>query len=302
MKNLFSMKTISLAAVASIALLVSCSKTTENPLNSTDSQNVNSEAVAASSTDESADMTSSVVAGVSDSKLNSGSRIAGKIAGNLFDPRLAGATITITPSPNSTIDNPSGTITIDFGTGQTVNGVTRKGIISIAYMGKRWTEGSYRTITYSDYYRNDVKVGGSYKVTNVSQDSSSTFIFHHQLTDGLLSFPDQTTVSRNADYNVVWDFVKGTVSIENSGGTSSGTTATGTTRKGKDYTMTIVTSLVYKAECLASKVNIPVSGEKKITTGNITYDINYGDGGCDNTVTVTIAGKKVTITSTSNGN
>ncbi|MGC4022355.1 MAG: hypothetical protein QM734_10590 [Cyclobacteriaceae bacterium] len=301
-KNVFSLKTLAVIMVAGIGMLASCSKSnSDSPLGGTDSQNVNSESVAASSTDESADMSSSVVGGVSDTKLSEGSRVSGHIEGGLFDARLAGATITITPNADSVkAGKVYGTITIDFGTGITVNGVTRKGVINIVYWGHRWAAGSYRTLTYSNYYRNDIKVDGTFKITNVSSDSTTQFTFHHQLTGGLLTFPDATgtTVQRNSDYLVVWDFSAKTISIENSGATS----ATGVTRKGLDYSMNIISALVYKASCRTSGVFIPVSGEKTITTDSKTYDINYGDGTCDNSIIVTIGNKSVTITADSNGN
>src|SRR5882672_1384601 len=126
MTNVITMKSLSATALAGILVLASCSKTSD-VLNSNDVQNVNSESVADSYTNETSDMGSSVVSNVTNTQYGNG-RVSATILTGLEsrDGRLAGATITLTPDGNSTKDNPSGVITIDFGAGVATNGVTRK--------------------------------------------------------------------------------------------------------------------------------------------------------------------------------
>ncbi|GHN01727.1 hypothetical protein WSM22_32160 [Cytophagales bacterium WSM2-2] len=302
MKNVLSLRSLSIAVIAGI-VMVSCKKTDENPLNSSDSQNVNSESVADAATNEVADMGNSIVVNVTPTQYG-GSRVAGDVLKDMDkkDGRLAGATITITRGIGSTKDNPSGTITIDYGTtGVTTNGVTRKGIITITYSGKKNVATAYRTMSFTNYSRNGVAFDNamSYKVTNV-QDSTK---FHHVLTGGKLTFPDQTTITRATDFMITINYTAKTVTLSATDGTQNtinGHSAKGSTREGKEYTMDITAGIVYKAECLSTTV-IPVQGTKTITAGLLSYTIDYGTGTCDNTITITIAGKTVTITASADG-
>ncbi|MBS1508484.1 MAG: hypothetical protein JSS79_17730 [Bacteroidetes bacterium] len=290
-------KSLSGLAFAGLVTLASCNKSTDSPLSSTDSQNVNSESVSDSYASESSDLGNSVVSNVTSTQLATG-RTEGKITGlEAKDPRLAGATITITPT--GTKDAPAGTITIDFGTGVTTNGVTRVGQIILTYSGKKGVAGSTRTVGYNGYSRNDVKFDNNMKftITNVTDST----VFHHVLTGGALTFPDNTTILRISDYYVTLDYSAKTLTLSATPN-YTGHSASGTTRAGKSYTMDITKPLVYKSECAAAKVFIAASGTKSITAGLLTYTIDYGDGVCDNTVTITVGGKTVTITASSNGN
>ncbi|MBI1770406.1 MAG: hypothetical protein HYR67_18710 [Bacteroidetes bacterium] len=306
MKKVFSMRSLSIAAVAAIAMLA-CSKKDDNPLSSTDSQNVNSESVSASTSSETSDLGNSVIGNVSDTQLAS-ARESGKIDGlGLKDRRLLGATITI--SGTGTRTNPSGTVTIDFGTGVTTDGITRKGKIIIEYHGRRLQPNSTRSITFNGYYRNSVKVEGTYSVTvsdSTKTNTDVTISFDHT-TNLTLTFDGGTTITRTATFTAVWDYVisnptQSTITHKTGGG------ATGSTRKGDTYTMAITKDLVYRADCFAAGFALPLTGTKTIsvvhsgaTTGNL-YTIDYGTTTCDNTVTVTFNGKSKTITVGNDGN
>ena len=67
--------------------------------------------------------------------------------------------------------------------------------------------------------------------------------------------------------------------------------------------MTITNHLVYSRSCeLNSKVFIPVSGTKHLMVDKKEVVIDYGDGSCDNTITVTINGKTKTEILSDKGN
>ena len=303
MKNVITMKSLSSAMVAGILMLTSCSKNND-VLNSGDTQNVNSESVSDSYTSETSDMGTSVVSNISPTRYGSG-RVDGAVTGlGDKDSRLTGATITITPGPNSTKDNPNGVITIDFGAdGKTTNGVLRKGKILISYSGRKNAGQSTRTLRYDGYSRNGVVFDNLMVFTQTNTATAGTVDsthFHHVLDGGKLTFPDGTTILRQANFDVTLDYVAKTLTL--SANANALHSASGTTRAGKEYTMDINTPLVYKTECLATKVYIAVSGEKTITAGLVAYKINYGDGVCDNTVTITVGGKSATITVSGEGN
>jgi hypothetical protein len=302
MKQVLKMK-VAVVLLAGLAVLGSCKKTDDTVLSSDDTQNVNSESVSASTSSETSDLANSVISNVSDTQLSSG-RIEGAINGlGLKDKRLEGATITITGT--GTKDNPSGTITIVFPSpGVTTNGVTRVGTINVQYAGRRLQPGSTRTITFDNYYRNSVKVDGTYAVSVTDSTLTNTdFIVTFAHTTNLtLTFPDTKTVTRSATYTAVWDYkiadpTKSTITHK------AGGTAEGTNRKGRPYVMTIDTDIVYRADCFAAGFGLPYTGTKTILVNNlVTYKIDYGTDTCDDTVTITFGGKTVTITVAKDGN
>ncbi|HET9486660.1 MAG TPA: hypothetical protein VFO54_04475, partial [Chryseosolibacter sp.] len=68
-------------------------------------------------------------------------------------------------------------------------------------------------------------------------------------------------------------------------------TASGTTRGGRNYSVMLLDDLIYKRHC-----GIAVSGVKKFTLdGEKEITIDYGDGTCDTTFTITINGVSRTI-------
>jgi hypothetical protein len=297
MKQVLKMKA-AVVLLAGLAVLGSCKKTDDTVLSSDDTQNVNSETVADTQISETSDLSSSVVTNVTNTQYATG-RITGVIDGLASkDPRLTGAVITITPGSNSTKDNPNGTIVIDFGAGQTYNGVTRKGQIIITYSGKKGVTGSTRTLGYNGYSRNGIAFDNGMTFTHTNITDST--VFHHVLDGGKLTFPDNTTITRVANYDVTLDYINKTLTLSAHNGASH--SAAGVNRKGKEYTMDIITPIVYKAECATSKIFLAASGKKTISAGLITYTIDYGDGTCDNTVTITVGGKTITITASADGN
>jgi hypothetical protein len=310
MKNVFTLKTLAIV-LAGVAGLGSCSKNTDPVLSTDDSQSVNTESLADTHINETSDMASVTVGSLTNTTYGTGARVDGTpidITSKVTDPRLAGATITLTINSGSTRDYPSGTITIDFKSGVTTNGVTRKGQIIITYNGRKDMGQSTRVLGYNGYSRNGVLFDNAMTFTHTNmaaQGAMDSTHFHHVLSSGKLTFPDNTTIVRATDFDVTLAYDNTTKKITtltlsaHSGATHS---ATGINRKGKDYTMDITKPIVYMADCAKQGIFLAASGSKTITAGLITYTIDYGTGTCDNTLTITVGGKTITITASADGN
>ncbi|NJN42253.1 MAG: hypothetical protein HC811_08570 [Flammeovirgaceae bacterium] len=68
-------------------------------------------------------------------------------------------------------------------------------------------------------------------------------------------------------------------------------TASGINRHGVEYSMEIIKPLVYKRRCVFElKIVLPVEGTKVFTSEGKEVIIDFGDGECDNLVTVTVNG------------
>jgi hypothetical protein len=283
-----------------LVLFVGACDNASDILSASDTQNLNAELTSGSYTDESADISTSLMSHITNTQL--GARVDGNISIN-NDDRLSCATITLTPTGTKEI--PQGIITIDFGSGCTDNrGVTRTGIITIAYHGKRWMYNSYRYITFSNFKRNGVQIDGKDSVINTTNDTTGTSLtFKHVIIDGQLTFPDGKIVTRDQSLSHQWNY-NGTLTIaDDEWLTLEGGAADGKTKSGSSYEMAITRTLVRKASCaLTNKIFIPVSGTKTIVVDGNEYVIDYGSGACDNDVTVTFKGKAKTITVNNNDN
>ena len=173
-------------------------------------------------------------------------------------------------------------ITIDFGDGCVgLWDQTRAGKIIITVDGFRRIEGSTRTLTFDEYYFNGIKIEGTKVTENLGENEYGNVVFSATLTEGMLTFPNETVVTREfyrerewvAGYDtpVIWDdecFVTGY--------------ASGTTYKGLAYENTIKSALHWKRVC-----RFFVSGVIEISREGIEpFELDYGDGECDAVATL----------------
>lgn len=300
LKSSIVLKAASTVAIALVLLVSSCKKDTEL-LNASDTQNLNSEAVSDSYSDENNDISNIAIGGVTDLQY-AGARTEGDPVTNLgdLDDRLKCATVTITRT--GTKDTPAGNIVVDFGSGCTDGrGVIRKGKITITYSGKRFLPGSTIVTTFQDFYRNGVKVEGVHTLTNTQANLTSFPKFTVVIAGGKLTFPDGKTITREQNFTREWQ--RATNPTQDKWVILAGSSASGTNKSGKTYSMNVTKDLVYSRACqISNKVFIAVSGTKVFVTDSRTYTVDYGNGDCDNDITVSVNGVSKTITVNADGN
>ena len=106
-----------------------------------------------------------------------------------------------------TVDKPDSTnfpktITIDYGEGCSIvvkgDTITRSGIIQI-YITDRWfVEGAERTVTFIDFFINEVQVSGSISVTNLGLNDDGNMVFEVIVDDGEISYSDTLVYTRKS--------------------------------------------------------------------------------------------------------
>jgi hypothetical protein len=193
--------------------------------------------------------------------------------------------LTVTVHDNNTGDFWPRSWTLDFGTEncESFNGYMRRGKINVSLSDWWRHEGSLREVTFEDFYFDDNKLEGVKTILNTGLNDAGNMSFTKKLSGGKISYADGTSMS--------WDSEKHSELIE--GGntfifaddvwsvTGSGS---GVNIDSKNYTMSITTPLIYKNGCF-----YPVSGVISIETdGEETKTIDYGNGECDNLISVTI--------------
>ena len=177
----------------------------------------------------------------------------------------------------------SGSLKVDFGTGcEDPRGNLRKGSIIVEREGAWNVQGSYWTITFLAYSINGVSIEGTRTVTVVSV-TDSLITYDITLIGGIITWPDGRVatreVNRRREHERHENHLLDRLIIYG--------TAQGSLCNGRGYFIEIVEPLIYDRSCVALGVIIPVKGKKFIKHGNRELTVDYGDGTCDNFVTLT---------------
>lgn len=192
-------------------------------------------------------------------------------------------TMMVTDScPSVTFTHPSDNtwpkvITVDYGAGcEGTNENFRKGKIIIEITAPRMTVGSKRTVTFVDYYFNNIKVEGTQVLENMGYNESQNLLISVTLTGGKLILPDQKTIVRTTAHQREWTAGLLTRNIWDDECLITGT-ATGVNINGVAYTNTITSALHWKRACrflVAGVIKMEREGKEAI-------ELNYGTGECD---------------------
>ncbi len=229
---------------------------------------------------------------LSDDIYSTGGRVANSRLVSLNDSRFAcsGVAVTVTPDPKSTLEKPMVTILIDFGDACTdAQGNVRKGRIKVQIEGHRFRPGSTVVATFQQYYINGIALFGIRKLTNISTSTAGVPRFSIELTNAMAIWPDGTQTLRQNCVARTWlraiNPLNDAIVVENCDGMA--VAATGTNRLGREYQIRILEPMLFKRGC-----PIAVKGVKEITDlrNNKVMIINYGEGECDRTITLTIDG------------
>jgi hypothetical protein len=97
------------------------------------------------------------------------------------------------------------TITIDYGTACTgwfEN--TRSGKIIIEITGPRLEKDSKKSVSFDNYFFNDIQVEGTKEVVNMGYNTNQNMEFSVKLSNGNLTFPDGSTIERSFEHMKEW--------------------------------------------------------------------------------------------------
>jgi hypothetical protein len=290
MKTNMLLKSTSYLIIAAVALISSCKD--EERITAKDTQDITEEAETDTYFQDMDDMAG---VAVSSDAATAGGRVAsGARSITVNDDRFkcTGIVVTIEPASTSTVDVPKGKITVDFGTtGCTdLRGNVRTGKLFFTYNGKRFQPGSTVITTSENYTINGIKLGGTRTLTNVSTSTSDAPKFNIVLTGGTATFEDGTSATRESNITTQW--IRATNPLEDKLIIDQSSVASGNTRGGRAYQVSLLKQLEFKRAC-----GVAVSGIKKyVIDGTKEITIDYGDGTCDKSITITVNGITRSIT------
>ena len=182
-------------------------------------------------------------------------------------------------------DEENNVLTIDFGDGcEGPGGRVRVGKIIVSYNLRKLEPGAYREVTFEDFSVDGTMIEGTRRVENISESMEDNPKFQITVVGGKMTFEDGTFATRQTNRTREW--MRASSPLEDEAWIEG--TASGSRRDGVSYSVEIIEKLVYARRCKAGGVFIPVSGVKEITSGDNTAVVDYGNGDCDNEVTVTI--------------
>lgn len=204
------------------------------------------------------------------------------------------------PCATLTNDTENFIFTIDFGSGCVgPYGRTRSGKIIVAYEGSLHDGFSDRIITFENYVVNNREISGQIELRNTMENLDGSRLSTKKLVDFKVEFPNGHSVSYNGERNRLW--TEGVMDEDPSNNVFEITgSVTGTWSTGRTFTHTIVEPIISKWSCAAEGGFARVAGvvEVQRLNGfvNRTRITDYGDGTCDNEITITIGQRVYTIT------
>lgn len=291
--NVVRINALAYGALAGLLLMASCSEDAVE-FSAIDSENVQDEAITESFYEDADDM--STVALYADPETAGGRVSSGARSIAVNDLRFQCATVVFERAPNSTTENPIGTITVTFdGNCQDARGNKRSGKLIIAFNGKRSQAGATRTFTFVNYTVNDIKVEGTRTVTTLTGSTDAAPKFRIELTNGKVTWPNGDVATRES--NRIREWVRATNPVNDLWRLSG--SASGNNRKNRSYQMEIPATdpLEYKRECAVNdRIFMAVAGTKTLRTENVQISIDYGDGACDRIIVITRNGRSRSIT------
>lgn len=183
-------------------------------------------------------------------------------------------------------------VTVDWGnTNCDCNdGKVRRGKIVTTFTGPYLAQGTILTHTPIDYYVNDIQLEGTKTVENMGSNSSNQPYFNVEV-DGFATFPTGETLSYTSSRVRTWLAGFATPLYRWDDQYQIAGTANGDHSNGNSYTAVITNPLQINIGCA-----LPVSGSIELTPSGLpTRIIDYGNGTCDLTFTITVNGNTYTF-------
>lgn len=199
-----------------------------------------------------------------------------------------------------TKDEVNKVITIDFGDGCVgPHGNTRKGKILISYSSEIGDSVANRIITFENYFINNKGITGKIELRDFSINEAGNLVSTKRVTDLKVTFPNGEYFTFNGTRTREWLSGRGDNDPSNNVYKITGT-LTGKSSKGRSFTEEIVEPIISDWSCAAEGNFARIQGIVQLTKltgfGSRTRTVDYGDGTCDNVITITTAKRTYSVT------
>jgi hypothetical protein len=215
-----------------------------------------------------------------------------ELVGELIETRDPG------DCPDITFEVPQGqfpnTLTIDFGAGCDFRGHFRSGKIIVYQTAFMIESGASRSMTYENYFTDNVQHTGTKVMTNAGFDEAGNVKFI-RYADIQLTFPNGLVTSWTSEYFKT-QIEGGNTDILDDNVFEITGSSSGINRNGYEFSSKIIGPLIKRHDCQWNIQGI-ISFEAVTANGTMTRMIDYGapNAECDNLAEVTLANGKVKI-------
>ena len=172
-------------------------------------------------------------------------------------------------------------------------GQVRSGSMIITYSETQGETGSFRQVTYDNFYLNGVKIEGIRRTEILSVDDSSKTMLT-TVSDGKMIYEDGTFKTRESAMTRYVHFENDKKTYSTLSGSKSGIST-----EGVEFSMEITTPIKFVYDCFSTgerkRGKVPVEGIKVTTSGDELISTDFGDGTCDTLVEVTKDGEVETL-------
>jgi len=192
------------------------------------------------------------------------------------------------------------TITIDFGEGCIgPYGRERKGKIIISYSGAVGDSLANRIITFDGYFVNNKGITGKIELRDISINEAGNLQSTKRLVDLRVTFPNGEYVVFNGSRTR--ELISGYADNDRANNIYRITgSVSGQSTTGRSFTQEITTPIISDWSCAAQGNFARVSGVVEMTSlgGYVSRKrvVDYGNGECDNVITVTTFRRTYTVT------
>lgn len=199
-----------------------------------------------------------------------------------------------------TNDKTAKILTIDFGASCAgAYGRTRSGKILIAYTTTLRDSMANRIITFENYKVNNKSVEGTVEVRDITVNAAGNLQSTRKVTDLKITFPNGKFVTINGSRTREWFAGRGDNDPTNNKFRITGT-LTGVSSTGRTFTNEITSPIIVDFACAKLGNFARVQGVVETTRvggyGDRKRTVDYGDGTCDKTITITTFRRTYTIT------
>ena len=193
------------------------------------------------------------------------------------------------------VDEENNTKTITFSQEcEGKRGQTRSGTIIVTYSQIQGEIGSFREVSYDDFYLNGVKIEGTRRTEILSTDENGSKTMRTTLNDGKMIYEDGTFKTKSAEMTRY-------IHVENDRKqyTTLSGSKSGVSTEGVSFSMEITTPIKFVYNCFGEgqrkRGKVPVQGIKVTNDGAQTITTDFGDGTCDTLVEITKDGEIETV-------
>ena len=179
-------------------------------------------------------------------------------------------------------------VTVNYGTTNYLcqDGRYRRGVINFETTGFYRDEGTVVTITFDNYYQNNIKVEGTQIVTNTGRNGSNNLVYTVEINDGVVTTTDDKVI--HYEENTSREWVGGETTVLEICDDNYHITGTqnGISSDSISYLLTVQDRLDVMVCCKwirGGVLDVDIEGLETIT-------IDYGNDECDQNAVVTILG------------